>query len=166
MTARALCAVLLMAAFVAVGVVAPPPAAAAGQNWSGRYVMVSYASQKTGTSVAARQAEADFSASYLFVTSCPNRVCVATAVQGPVPQNPSIPHPQRYTWDGTQWMFVYDWQWDCYRGEGVAKEWAPARSWAFYEPQPDGSLRGMWHTDIAGGVCRGSVVMPVAAFPA
>ena len=31
---------------------------------------------------------------------------------------------------------------------------------------PDGSLRGTWHTDIAEGACRGSVVMPVAAIPA
>ncbi|WP_448505901.1 Rv2253 family sensor-like surface protein [Mycolicibacterium thermoresistibile] len=169
MTARRMCAALLMAGLVAAGVVsapAVPVAEAAGHNWSGRYVMVSYASQKDGTSVAARQPEHDFSATYTFVTSCPGGVCVATAVQGPEPQNPSIPRPQRYTWDGSQWTFVYDWQWDCYRGDGVAKEWSPARSWASYTPQPDGSLRGMWHTDIAAGVCRGSVIMPVAAYPA
>ena len=32
--------------------------------------------------------------------------------------------------------------------------------------EEDGSLRGMWSTDIASGACRGNVVMPVAAFPA
>ena len=34
------------------------------------------------------------------------------------------------------------------------------------QPQPDGSLRGTWHTDISEGPCRGTVLMPVAAFPA
>ncbi len=171
MTVRRMCAALFVAGCVAAGVILPPAAvtpsaAAAVHNWTGRYVMISYASQKQGTSIAARQAEPDFSAGYVFVTNCAGGTCVATAVQGPAPQNPTIPRPQRYTWDGGKWLFVYDWQWDCYRGDGLPKEWAPARSWAFYEPQPDGSLRGMWHTDIEGGVCRGSVVMPVAAYPA
>ena len=35
----------------------------------------------------------------------------------------------------------------------------------YFKKQPDGSLRGIWHTDIASGACRGSVVMPVAAYP-
>jgi len=165
-SARRYAAALAVASVAAVGVWSTPSAQAVNQNWSGRYLMVTYASQKGGTSVAARQPEADFSAVYTFVTSCPGGRCVATAVQGPAPTNPTVPHPQRYTWDGTQWTFVYDWKWDCHRGDGLPKEWVPARSWAFYAPQPDGSLRGMWHTDIEGGVCRGSVIMPVAAFPA
>jgi hypothetical protein len=51
-------------------------------------------------------------------------------------------------------------------GEGVPKAWNPARSVAYYTPQPDGTLRGSWRTDIYGGPCAGSVVMDVAAFPA
>jgi hypothetical protein len=63
-------------------------------------------------------------------------------------------------------VYAYDWQWDCFRGDGVPREWAPARSWSIYAPQADGSMVGTWHTDISGGVCRGSVVVPVAAYPA
>ena len=70
------------------------------------------------------------------------------------------------SWDGTRWVERFDFQWDCYQGDGVPKVWAPAKSWAFYTPQPDGSLRGTWHTDITSGPCRGTVEMPVAAFAA
>ena len=112
--------------------------------------MVSYASQKDGISVSARQPEPDFGAEFMFVTDCSSGWCVATAVDGPDPTNPSVPRPQRFTWSGTHWTFVYEWDWDCFRGVGVAREWSPARSWAVYTPQPD-SLRGTWHTDIASG---------------
>jgi hypothetical protein len=44
-----------------------------------------------------------------------------------------------YAWDGAKWVEHFDFQWDCYMGEGVAKVWAPAKSWAFYTPQADGS---------------------------
>lgn len=138
---------------------------AAGQNWSGRYTVVTYASQKAGTSAAARQSEPDFSAQYTFLTQCSSR-CVATAVDGPAPSNPTIPQPQRYLWDGTKWSFTYDWQWECYHGENAPRLFSPAQSWVFYTPQPDGSLQGTWHTDILGGACRGNVIMPVAAYPA
>jgi len=87
-------------------------------------------------------------------------------IDGPRPGNPTIPQPTRYAWGGSEWASSYDWLWDCSLGEGGQKQWARATSWAFYQPQPDGSLRGTWHTDIAEGACRGSVLMPVAAFPA
>ncbi|WP_372441062.1 Rv2253 family sensor-like surface protein [Mycolicibacterium mengxianglii] len=137
---------------------------AAGQPWSGRYTVVTYASQKAGTSIAARQSEADFSAQYTFATSCSSR-CVATASDGPAPSNPTIPQPTRYLWDGSQWALTYEWQWECYRGDGVPRLFSPAQSWVFYSPQPDGSLQGTWHTDILSGDCRGNVLMPVAAYP-
>ena len=38
------------------------------------------------------------------------------------------------------WVHIYEWQWDCYMGEGVPKAWNPARSVAYYTPQPDGSV--------------------------
>ncbi|BBX42502.1 hypothetical protein [Mycobacterium simiae] len=139
---------------------ATPPA------WNGKYSLVRYAANKTGTSMAAGQAEPTFSADYVFVTSCSAGTCVATATNGPVPKNPTLPQPSHYAWDGTRWVERFDFQWDCYRGEGIPKIWAPAQSWAFYRPQPDGSLRGTWHTDIASGPCRGTVEMPVAAFAA
>jgi hypothetical protein len=34
----------------------------------------------------------------------------------------------------------------------------------FYTPQPDGSLRGTWQTNIYSGPCYGTVVMDVASF--
>jgi hypothetical protein len=92
-------------------------------------------------------------------------VAVATVIDGPKPTNPTIPQPTRYVWNGSEWASTYDWLWDCFLGDGQ-KTWSPATSWAFYAPQPDGSLRGTWHTDIAEGPCRGNVVMPVAAVPA
>lgn len=135
-------------------------------SWNGKYSLVRYAVNKTGTSVAATQSEPTFSADYVFTTACSSGRCVATATNGPTPKNPTLPQPSRYTWDGAKWVERFDFQWDCYMGEGVSKVWAPARSWAFYAPQPDGSLRGSWHTDINSGPCQGSVEMPVAAFAA
>lgn len=149
--------------------VAATPAAgaqAASPSWNGKYSLVRYAAGKSGTSVAARQAEPTFSADYVFATACSSGTCVATATDGPTPKNPTLPQPSHYTWDGAKWVERFDFQWDCYMGEGVQKVWAPARSWAFYTPQADGSLRGRWHTDINDGPCRGTVEMPVAAFAA
>ena len=142
-----------------------PAADAVAPGWNGTWSLVRYAAAKTGTSLAARQPEPTFSDVYLFVTRCASTTCVATVVNGPKPKNPTLPQPPQYTWDGSRWVHVYDWQWDCYMGEGVAKVWAPARSWAFYTPQADGTLRGDWTTRITGGPCDGTVEMAVAAFP-
>lgn len=155
-----------VATIYAAGMVSPAPAHAAPQPWNGRYQMVTYASQKAGTSPATRQKENDFGATFAVSTTCSTAACVATVVDGPAPSNPTVPQPTRYTWNGSEWATSYDWLWDCFLGDGYQKQWSPATSWAFYAPQPDGSLRGTWHTDISQGPCRGSVVMPVAAFPA
>lgn len=101
-------------------------------SWNGKYSLVRYAAGKSGSSVAARQAEPTFSADYVFTTACSSGTCVATATDGPAPKNPTLPQPSHYTWDGAKWVERFDFQWDCYRGEGVPKVWAPARSWAFY----------------------------------
>lgn len=154
-----------VALFALVGVPSGAPmAVAAGQVWNGKYSLVRYAGEKTGTSLAARQPEPDFSDVYTFVTDC-SRECVSTVIDGPQPANPTLPLPPRYTWTGSTWVHVYEWQWDCYMGEGVPKVWKPAKSVAYYTPQPDGTLRGSWRTDIDGGPCDGSVIMDVAAFP-
>jgi hypothetical protein len=155
-----------VATICAASLVSLASAHAAPQAWNGRYQMVTYASQKAGTSPATRQKENDFGATFTLSTSCSTAACVATVVDGPAPGNPTIPQPTRYTWNGSEWATTYDWLWDCFLGDGYQKQWSPATSWAFYAPQPDGSLRGTWHTDISQGPCRGSVVMPVAAFPA
>jgi hypothetical protein len=162
---------LLTAAAVVVGmagaiVTAPPTAGApVGQLWTGPFNLVSFASKKGGTSSAARQPEADFSASYVFKSNCSSGVCIATVVSGPRPTNPTIPQPLRYTWDGARWTQSYDWQWDCFVGDGQPKVWAPARSFSYYVPQRDGSLQGSWTTEIYGGPCSGNVTMAVAATP-
>ncbi|GAY16179.1 hypothetical protein MSZK_29050 [Mycobacterium sp. shizuoka-1] len=164
---RSLGATLMATATIcAAGLVSPASAHGAPPAWTGRYQMITYASQKAGTSPATRQRENDFGATFTVSTACTGGACVATVVDGPAPSNPTIPQPTRYTWNGSEWATTYDWVWDCFLGDGYQKQWSPATSWAFYEPQPDGSLRGTWHTDIAQGPCRGSVVMPVAAFPA
>jgi hypothetical protein len=161
---------LLVAAMSSLCLVAvAAPASAAQPSWSGDYSVKRFAASKTGTSLAASQGEPDFADTYRFETSCSDpqsdESCVATVVDGPTPANPTLPLPPQYTWDGTSWVHVYDWQWDCWQGEGVPKVWTPAHSVAYYTPQPDGTLTGSWRTDIAGGPCDGSVIMDVAAYP-
>ncbi|MGB2923581.1 MAG: hypothetical protein WA944_09795 [Mycobacterium sp.] len=165
MSARRACIALASATLVAVaGVCTATTAAAARPDWSGRYTVVTFASQKVGTSIAARQPEPDFSGQYTFSTSCAG-TCVATASDGPAPSNPTVPQPSRYTWDGQQWVFNYNWQWECFRGGDVPREYAAARSLVFYAPTPEGSMFGTWRTEILEGICKGTVVMPVAAYP-
>lgn len=143
----------------------PAPALAAPKPWNGKYQMITYASKKAGTSPASRQTENDFGALFTMSTSCTVTTCVATVVDGPRPGNQTVPWPARFTWNGSEWTTAYEWLWDCLVG-GDQKQWAHATSWTSYKPEPDGSLKGSWHTDIAEGPCRGSVVMPVAALPA
>jgi hypothetical protein len=154
---------LLGAAALLVSIALSPPANATPAPLNGRYQMLTYASQKAGTSPASRQAENDFSAVFTLTTACTVTTCVAT-VSGPRPSNPTVPWPAHFTWNGSEWTTTYDWLWDCLLGGGQ-RQYAHATSWTFYQPQPDGSLKGDWHTDIAEGACRGSVVMPVAAAP-
>jgi len=166
MSARRACSAIASAALVAAACACTQATAqAAPLKWSGRYTMVTFASEKIGTSIAARQPEADFSGQYTFTTSCTS-TCVATASGGPAPSNPTVPQPSRYTWDGQQWVFNYNWQWECFRGSDVPTEFAAARSLVFYSPTLDGSMFGTWRTEILEGVCKGNIVMPVAAYPA
>lgn len=166
MPARRAHTALASATFVAAACVcAEGTAEAALPDWSGRYTVVTFASDKLGTSIAARQPEPDFSGQYTFSTSCAS-TCVATASDGPAPSNPTIPQPPRYTWDGRQWVFNYNWQWECFRGADVPTEYAAARSLVFYAPTADGTMFGTWRTEILDGLCKGTVIMPVAAYPA
>lgn len=165
---------MLAAILTAVGLTGAVEASAAPglptpKPWQGRWQLMTYASQKAGTSPAARQPESDFGATFTLATACSFDRCVATVVEGPPPGNPTVPNPPRYTWNGTGWATSYDWLWDCSVGNGpggAQKQWAKATSFALYAPQSDGSMRGTWHTDISEGPCRGTVLMPVAAFPA
>ncbi|KQU03152.1 hypothetical protein ASG56_20440 [Rhodococcus sp. Leaf7] len=147
------------------GLVATAPAGAAEPAWNGRYSLERSAASKTGTSLAARQGEPDFSDTYTFTSMCLGGTCSAVVTGGPAPKNATLPQPPVYTWNGTSWVHVYDWQWDCYMGEGVEKVYAPAHSEAYYTPQPDGTFTGAWTTTITGGPCNGDVTMNVAAYP-
>src|SRR6476469_703457 len=100
---------LIAATLVTANVCAMPVATAAGQVWNGKYSLVRYAAEKTGTSLAARQPEPDFSNIYTFVTDCSHE-CVSTVVDGPKPANPTLPLPPRYTWNGSTWVHVSEWQ--------------------------------------------------------
>ncbi len=160
---RAAVAAVAISGALAVSLPAP---ASADTGWNGRYALIRSAASKTGTSLAARQWEPDFSDVYTFATSCAGGTCTAAVVDGPPVKNPTLPVPAKYSWDGTSWVHVYDWQWDCYQGEGRAKVYAPAHSVAVYTPRADGTLTGTWRTDISGGPCDGSVIMNVAAVPA
>ena len=167
MVARRMWSALIAAtSVVAACLFAAVDAEAAGPQWNGRYTLVTYASQKNGSSMAKLQPESDFSAQFTLATDCSSGLCVATVVDGPAPSNPTIPQPTRYTWDGSKWVLSYNWQWECARGDGVPSEYAPAQSKVFYAPTQGGSLVGTWRTDILSGTCRGFVVMPVAAYPA
>jgi hypothetical protein len=55
---------------IAIAILATPavPVHAAMPSWNGKYSLVRYAVDKSGTSVAAGQAEPTFSADYVFVT--------------------------------------------------------------------------------------------------
>jgi hypothetical protein len=39
----------------------------------------------------------------------------------------------------------------------------PANSVTTYNPQPDGSLKGMFATNIGSGACQGTVYIPLTA---
>ena len=144
---------------------APTYAAPTPGLLNGRYAVTRFVDQKTGTSIAASQEETASTDVYAFVTSCAASTCIATIVDGPAAKNPTIPQPPRYTWDGTKWVEIFNWQWDCLRPDG-AIEWDRARSEAVYSVQPDGSLMGQSHTDIFNGICQGTVDLPVKGVPA
>lgn len=151
-------------AIAAVAVLLSAAPAHAAQPWNGRYEMVAYTTQRGGTSPASRIYEADLAGLFTVNTDCSAETCVAIAA-GPRPANPTVPNPLRYVWTGSNWTASYDWVWNCALSDGYHPSRSPATSWVFYDPQPGGALKGTWHTDIAEGPCRGSVITPVAAFP-
>ncbi|MFI8566702.1 hypothetical protein ACIGGF_09085 [Rhodococcus sp. NPDC078407] len=158
--------VAMVMAWILAGALPAGAAPGAEPSWSGDYSLMRFAASKTGTSAAASQREPDFSNVYTFASGCADGECVASVVAGPPPANESLQNrPIDYIWDGTSWVHTYDWVWDCYRGEGVPKDYNDARSVAYYTPQPDGSFEGVWETTIYGGYCDGTVIMNVAAYP-
>ncbi|ALG86971.1 hypothetical protein [Gordonia phthalatica] len=157
-------AIALAAVAVTLPAVAAAPAdAATTKQWAGSYRFSIHGSQKTGTSLAATQREANQSAVFRMSSTCTTAAGCNAVATGPAPSNPTVPTPPKYKWNGTSWVNTFSWQWDCYQGAGVPKVWAPAQSTMTYTPNRDGMFRGVWQTTIASGPCAGTVTMPISA---
>ncbi|AFM16457.1 hypothetical protein Mycch_1664 [Mycolicibacterium chubuense NBB4] len=139
-----------------------PAAFADIASWNGEYAITFIVGPKSGTSQAAGQSEVQYTDTYGFRSNCTGGTCTATIVSGPAPRNSTVPQPIQFTWDGSSWNQVSDFQWDCMMPDGTI-QWNPAHAEVRYTPQPDGSLSGTMHTDIASGACQGTVEMNMTA---
>ncbi len=149
-------------ATLAVAGVLPATAAADQPSWNGQYAITFMVGPKSGTSIAAGDPEGQHTETYGFKSSCTGGKCTATIVSGPPPSNPTVPQPVVFTWDGSAWTQVSDFQWDCMMPDTTI-QWAPAHSTVHYTPQADGTLAGVMHTDIASGPCKGSIEITMTA---
>jgi hypothetical protein len=131
-------------------------------SWNGEYAITFIVGPKDGTSVAAGQAEVQYTDTYGFRSSCTSGKCIATIISGPPPRNPTVPQPVQFTWDGSSWTQASEFQWDCMMPDTTI-EWDPARAHVSYTPQPDGTLSGTMHTDILSGTCQGTLEMNMTA---
>jgi hypothetical protein len=139
-----------------------PMASADTASWNGEYAITFIVGPKSGTSIAAGQPEVQYTDTYGFRSSCTDGKCTATITSGPPPRNPTVPQPIQFTWDGSSWTQVSDFQWDCMMDDGTV-QWSPARADVRYTPQPDGSLSGTMHTEILSGPCQGTLEMDMTA---
>lgn len=148
---------------LAVGLTAFAPAAAAdpAPNWNGWYRVTFQTDQKTGTSIAAEQWEEPYSAWYRFATDCSSGPCAASIVDGPAPKD-NAAKSTTFEWTGTQWSRTNNWRWDCTLPDRTIT-FDAASSVTTYTPQPDGSLKGTFATNIGSGVCQGTVYIPLTA---
>ncbi|MCH9666480.1 MAG: hypothetical protein K0U76_17215 [Actinomycetia bacterium] len=144
---------------------APTASAGGVPVWDGPYEITFRVDEKTGTSMAATQAENRYTDSYTFDTSCSGGSCVATIVGGPAPRNSTVPVPVTFTWNGSAWASNTNFHWNCLMPDGSI-EWNPASAQVAYTPQSDDTFAGRWHTDIQSGACQGTVDITMAAIPA
>ena len=140
----------------------PPAALADTASWNGEYAITFMVGPKSGTSMAVGNSEVQHTENYGLRSSCASGKCVATIISGPPPSNPTVPQPVQFTWDGTSWTQVNDFQWDCMMPDTTI-QWAPAHATVRYTPQPDGKLAGVMHTDILSGPCQGWIEMDMEA---
>ncbi|MGX9792603.1 Rv2253 family sensor-like surface protein [Mycobacterium sp. MMS18-G62] len=152
----------LGAASLTIALSLSPTATADAASWNGEYAITFIVGPKAGTSIAAGQPEVQYTDTYGFSSSCSDSNCTATITSGPPPRNPTVPQPIQFTWDGSSWTQVSDFQWDCMMDDGTI-QWSPARADVRYTPQPDGSLSGTMHTDILSGPCQGTLEMNMTA---
>jgi hypothetical protein len=152
----------LCAASLAIAVSLPRTASADSPSWNGEYAITFIVGPKEGTSIAAGQSEVQYTDTYGFRSSCTGGTCTATIVSGPPPRNPTAPQPVQFTWNGSSWTQVSDFQWDCMMPDATI-QWSPARADVRYTPQPDGALTGTMHTEILSGVCQGTLDIHMTA---
>ena len=150
---------------LALGSVALPPIASAAPapNWDGWYKITFQTDQKSGTSTAAEQWEEPYTAWYQFVTNCSSGACEASVVDGPAPKD-NAAQSTTFEWTGTQWSRTNNWRWDCTMADRTIT-FDQASSVTTYSPQPDGSMKGMFATNIGDGACQGTVYIPLTAIP-
>jgi hypothetical protein len=152
----------LCAAPLAIVLSLSPVASADPPSWNGVYAITFIVGPKDGTSVAASQAEVQYTDTYTFRSSCASGKCIATIISGPPPRNPTVPQPVQFTWDGSSWTQVNDFQWDCMMPD-TSIQWSPARGTTRYMPQPNGSLSSTMHTEILSGACQGTLDINMTA---
>lgn len=138
------------------------PAGADSPSWNGKYAITFMVGPKSGTSLAAGDPEEQHTEIYTFRSSCTGGKCTATIVGGPPPSNPTVPQPVQFTWDGSSWTQVSDFQWDCMMPDTTIR-WSPAHATVRYTPQTDGSLAGTMRTEILTGPCQGTIEMHMTA---
>lgn len=146
----------LSAAPLAIALSLFPIASADTPSWNGEYAITFMVGPKSGTSMAVGDPEVQHTDTYGLRSSCSSGKCTATIVSGPPPSNPTVPQPVQFTWDGSAWTQVSDFQWDCMMPDTTI-QWNPAHATVRYTPQPDGSLSGTMHTDILSGACQGTI---------
>jgi hypothetical protein len=152
----------LCAASLAIAFSLPPTGFADSVSWNGEYAITFIVGPKEGNSIAAGQSEVQYTDTYGFRSSCTRGACTATIISGPPPRNPTVPQPVQFTWDGSSWTQVSDFQWDCMMPDATI-QWSPARADVRYTPQPDGTLTGTMHTEILSGPCQGTLDIHMTA---
>ena len=150
------------AASLAIALSLSPTASADPPSWNGKYAIMFMVGPKSGTSMAVGDPEVQHTETYVFSSSCTSGKCTATIISGPPPSNPTVPQPVQFTWDGSSWTQVSDFQWDCMMPDTTI-QWSPARSNVRYTPQANGTLAGTMHTDILSGPCQGWIEMGMTA---
>lgn len=142
------------------------PAASASEvaAWNGEFILTLSTNAKSGTSIAATQSEFAHRTKVFITSTCSGGACVATVTNPPPPKNDSMPRSIDFTWNGSQWVREMAWKWDCLLPDGTV-EYDPAQSITVYTPGQYGILTGVFHTDIASGVCKGNVDIPISAKP-
>lgn len=153
-----------VASGAAVLLIAAPVAHADEAFWGGWYKITFHTDQKSGTSKAATQPEAPYTASFKITTDCSADICTASVLDGPTPKD-NAAQSTSFVWTGSQWSRSNSWRWDCALPDGTIT-YDPAHSVTTYTPQPDGSLAGTFETTIESGACQGTVTIPMTAAPA